>query len=69
MASMLAADVSVQKKGACLRKVIEMAVAAGDPGIAFQPIVELPTRRLVGYEALSHFARPPWHGEDKAAEM
>lgn len=65
MASILAADVGFQKKRARLRKIIEGAITAGDPGIMFQPIVELTTRRVVGYEALSRFASEPVRSPDK----
>lgn len=38
---------------------IRAAVEAGDPAIVVQPIVDLRSRRTVGYEALSRFASEP----------
>ncbi len=65
MASMLAADVSTQKKRTRARKLVETALAAGDPGIVFQPIVNLKTRAITGFEALSRFRTEPQRSPDK----
>ncbi len=43
MARMLAGDISAQKKRSRTRKLVETAIAAGDPAIVFQPIVDLKT--------------------------
>lgn len=65
VASMLAADVNAQKKRARTRRLVEAALAAGDPAIVFQPIVHLKSRQIDGYEALSRFASEPVRSPDK----
>ena len=64
-ANMLAGDFRAHQRRRKLRKIVETALAAGDPRIAFQPIVELPTRGIVGFEALSRFASMPLRSPDK----
>ncbi|MCD2174905.1 sensor domain-containing phosphodiesterase [Rhizobium sp. C4] len=65
MARMLAGDISAQKKRRRTRKLVEAAIAAGDPAIVFQPIVNLRTRAITGFEALSRFASEPPRSPDK----
>lgn len=65
MARMLAGDISAQKKRSRTRKLVETAIAAGDPAIVFQPIVDLKTRAVTGFEALSRFASEPPRSPDK----
>ena len=48
-------------KRARIRRVLER----GEFDIAFQPIVELDSREIVGYEALSRFAAEPHRGPDE----
>ena len=48
-------------KRARIRRVLER----GDFDIAFQPIVELDSREIVGYEALSRFEAEPRRGPDE----
>jgi EAL domain-containing protein (putative c-di-GMP-specific phosphodiesterase class I) len=64
-ANMLAADVSAHQRRRRLRKMIDAALSAGDPRIIFQPIVDLASRVVTGYEALSRFAAEPARSPDK----
>ncbi|SIQ30577.1 EAL domain, c-di-GMP-specific phosphodiesterase class I (or its enzymatically inactive variant) [Rhizobium sp. RU35A] len=64
-ANMLAADVTAHQQRRRLRKLVEGALSVGDPGIAFQPIIDLCSRSIVGFEALSRFASEPVRSPDK----
>jgi EAL domain-containing protein (putative c-di-GMP-specific phosphodiesterase class I) len=64
-ANMLAADFTAHQRRRRLRKVIETALSAGDPRIVFQPIIDLSTRGVSGFEALSRFAAEPVRSPDK----
>jgi EAL domain-containing protein (putative c-di-GMP-specific phosphodiesterase class I) len=44
---------------------VRRALAEAGLGIAFQPIVDLRSRRVVGVEALARFAAPPPRGPDR----
>ena len=57
--STLAEELEVDQRTRAARHWVEQALDGGDPSIVFQPIVELGTLRVVGYEALSRFAEPP----------
>jgi EAL domain-containing protein (putative c-di-GMP-specific phosphodiesterase class I)/CheY-like chemotaxis protein len=52
---------------------IELALDGGALGMVFQPVVELSTRRVIGFEALSRFAmtpeQPPDHWFAEAAAL
>jgi EAL domain-containing protein (putative c-di-GMP-specific phosphodiesterase class I)/CheY-like chemotaxis protein len=47
------------------RARIERVMERGEFDVVFQPIVELDTREIVGYEALSRFAPEPYRGPDE----
>lgn len=64
-ANMLAADFTAHQRRRRLRKIIETALSTGDPSIVFQPIIDLSTRLVTGYEALSRFAAEPVRSPDK----
>ena len=64
-ANMLAADFTAYQRRRRQRKLVEAAMAAGDPNIVFQPIVDLETREVLGFEALSRFASEPHRSPDK----
>ena len=47
------------------RTRIEGVLAAGGPRMVFQPVVDLRTERVVGYEALARFDNEPARGPDQ----
>jgi len=47
------------------RARIEGVLAAGGPRMVFQPVVDLRTERIVGYEALARFDSEPARGPDQ----
>ncbi|MDP9401762.1 MAG: EAL domain-containing protein [Actinomycetota bacterium] len=75
VASRLEHDVQAERRSAQRRAVIETVLAAGQPDVVFQPIVDLASGDPLGYEALARFAvdpyRPPnvWMTEAAAVEL
>ena len=63
LARLLAEQLEERDRGASRKRDevarIRAALEAGDPAIVVQPIVDLRSRRTVGYEALSRFASEP----------
>jgi EAL domain-containing protein (putative c-di-GMP-specific phosphodiesterase class I) len=59
VATELAADVAVHGERERKRAQIRAALSAGDPALAFQPIVRLSDLSLTGAEALSRFSAEP----------
>lgn len=64
VASRLEHEVQAERRSAQRREVIEAVLAAGQPDMVFQPIVDLASREPLGYEALARFAVDPYRGPD-----
>lgn len=64
VANRLEHDVQAERRSAQRRAVIEAVLAAGQPDVVFQPIVDLGSREPLGYEALARFAVEPYVGPD-----
>lgn len=45
-------------------ETVQLAVDAGQPSVAFQPVVDLQDRRVIGVEALARFVLQPPHPPD-----
>jgi EAL domain-containing protein (putative c-di-GMP-specific phosphodiesterase class I) len=79
LARLLAEQLEERDRGASRKRDevarIRAALEAGDPAIVVQPIVDLRSRRTVGYEALSRFASEPrrtpdvWFADAAAAGL
>src|SRR6202023_1062461 len=56
---------------ASMRTDVERSLTSGGPSIVYQPIVDMATAAIVGYEALSRFAdnRPPDQWFERAARV
>jgi len=64
VANRLEHDVQLERRRAERRAVIEVVLAAGQPDVVFQPIVDLGSGDPLGYEALARFAVDPYRPPD-----
>ncbi|MEN3271631.1 MAG: hypothetical protein V7636_392, partial [Actinomycetota bacterium] len=65
LAALVASDAADGNPGTGLDvDAVRMAIEAGQPSLAFQPVVDLQDRRLIGVEALARFRVEPQHPPD-----
>ena len=62
--SRLEAEVHADRKVKEARGKVEAALSAGQPAMVFQPIVEIESRRPIGFEALARFSGEPYRTPD-----
>lgn len=64
VADRLEAEVREERRRDRTTATVHAALAAGEPAMVFQPIVEIDTRTPVGYEALARFKDEPYRPPD-----
>ena len=60
----LEAEVLAERQIDRQRQSVEEALSRGEPAMVFQPIVELESRRAIGFEALARFSGEPYRTPD-----